>query len=60
MSLWKKRYPRAKPRCKRCDTTRWGLARPNFPYCSPVCKAADKPPDQFELPLHKPPDAPAP
>lgn len=37
------------------------MARPNKPYCSARCKAAYneavyRPPEQYELPFHKPPD----
>lgn len=55
--------PRQKSTCNFCNTTRFGLERPNAPFCSLYCKAwfancteHYKPPNQYELPLHKPPD----
>ena len=59
--LFTNKPPRSKKRCDYCNTTRFGLARPNFTFCSPRCfeafnEAIFRPPDQFELPLFKPPD----
>jgi hypothetical protein len=55
-----KKYPRGKKTCDYCNTTRWGLARPNFPFCSPVCKqayqeAVYRPPDELVTLLPYPP-----
>lgn len=55
-----KKYPRTKRTCDFCNGS-FGLARPNMPFCSAACKekyrqALFRPPDQYELPLDKPPD----
>ncbi len=63
MWLFKAKPPRAKRVCNFCGGM-FGLARPNFPYCSPYCVAWDenmkrpelaRPPDQFQLPMLLPP-----
>lgn len=58
-----RKAPRSKATCNYCDGG-FGLARPNWPFCTRRCKesfdkAVFRPPDQFELPLHKPPDVAA-
>lgn len=55
--MWLLTYkaPRTKKVCKFCGGC-FGLARPNFPYCSGTCKTQDKPPDQHEMDLEHPPD----
>jgi hypothetical protein len=35
-----KKYPRGKKTCDYCNTTRWGLARPNFPFLQPGLQAS--------------------
>ena len=37
--LWLfKKYPRSKKVCRNCQTSRWGLMRPNYPFCSVQCR----------------------
>lgn len=60
MDLLFKKAPRAKQTCNYCNSSRWGLARPNWPFCKKKCKeafkeATERPPDQFEMPLLRPP-----
>jgi hypothetical protein len=33
-----KKYPRAKKICRNCQTSRWGLMRPNYPFCGVQCR----------------------
>lgn len=61
MWLLSAKPPRARKTCDYCNGG-FGCAQPNYPFCKPACKqayneAVYRPPDQYELPLHKPPDA---
>lgn len=64
--LYRHKSPRSRgSTCDYCNTSKFGLAAYNNrvnTFCGPYCEAwyfhcqQVRPPDQFELPLHKPPD----